>query len=279
MSSPDWKARDKDRDAAIKAVEAALVDGQIVQADRDHRVEALLRAETGSEVKMLVHDLRLPAPDQYPDPYAAAADYPTGQIVGSARTRSSMTGILTAVALMVALGAGVLAAVGGIVTSGGSESGSSNSPLPAAVPVDDVNVLSEAGYRDLVRAVKKSTGSGDAFEAVLYPGYAVLTLPVDRSSQREDRWYWDGELESLDSKGTSSYERFDLASLDAGVVVRLMKRVRKLVDEPTSWYAIVRAPDPDDGAAMWVYASNEFSESAYLSAKRDGTVVYNSTKP
>jgi len=286
VSTSDWRARDKDRDAAIEVVEAAWADGQIVQADRDHRVEALLRAETVSEIRMLVHDLQLsgapvPVPVPVPpNPYASPPDYagPSQGVAGAART-ASLIGIIVVLVTIAGVGAGLVAAISGITSSTDSDSGSSvGMPLPGADPRDGVNVLSEDGYRDLVRAVKKSTGSSDAFEGVLYPGYAVMTLPVDNMSQREDRWYWDGVLEPLDSKGTSSYERYDLSSVDARVMVRLVKRVRKLVDEPTSWYAIVRAPSPDDGTTMWVYASNEFNETAYLSAKPDGTVVYNSTK-
>ena len=155
---------------------------------------------------------------------------------------------MVAIALVAVAGAGIAAFVD--VSSSVDFPGDDATvmPLPGVAPEDGVNVLSRDGYRDLVRAVSKATGSTDAFEAVIYPGYAVLTLPVDPTSQREDRWYWDGELDSLDSKGTSSYERLDLAS------------------------------DPSDGASIRVYASNEYSESAYLSAEPDGTIVHDSTK-
>ncbi len=281
MSGSDWKARDEDRDAAIEVVEAAWADGQIVQADRDHRIESLLRAQTVSEIGMLVHDLQLPekpvASAPVPNPYASSAG--VGTVPRPAR-HAGIVGVLVLLAMVAAVGAGLVAAVTGITSSGDSDTASSTElPMPGAAPAEGVNVLSEDGYRDLVRAVKRSTTVTDAFEGVLYPGYAVLTLPVDRSSQRYDRWYWDGELEALDSRGTASSERFDLASVDAAVVVKLVKRVRKLVDDPTNWYAILRAPDPTDDATIQVYATNEFSESAYLSARRDGTVVYNSTKP
>lgn len=277
VSTSDWRARDQDRDAAIETVEAAWADGQIVEADRDHRVEALLRAQTLAEVRMLVHDLQLPAT---PHPYAAPPEYATRQQVsGSAPQRvRTLVGLMVAIAL---IGVGAAGLVAFIDVSSSVEFPGDDAtamPLPGVAVEEGVNVLSREGYRDLVRAVRSTTGSSDAFEAVVYPGYAVLTLPVDRSSQREDRWYWDGELESLDSKGTSSYQRLDLASVDADVMVRLVKRVRRSVDQPTSWYAILRAPDPDDGSSIRVYASNEYNESAYLSAKRDGTVVHDSTK-
>ena len=53
------RARDKDRDAAIEVVEAAWADGQIIEADRDKRVEQLLLAQTLDEIRMLTHDLQL----------------------------------------------------------------------------------------------------------------------------------------------------------------------------------------------------------------------------
>ena len=62
VSTPDQRARDKDRDAAIEIVEAAWADGQIIEADRDKRVEELLRAQTLGEISMLTHDLQAAAP-------------------------------------------------------------------------------------------------------------------------------------------------------------------------------------------------------------------------
>ena len=57
------RARDADRDAAIEVVEAAWADGQIVEADRDKRVEELLRAQTMSEIRTYTQDLQPPQPD------------------------------------------------------------------------------------------------------------------------------------------------------------------------------------------------------------------------
>lgn len=288
MSTSDWQARDRDRDAAIKVVQAAWANGRIVQADRDHRIESLRHAETLAEVKMLVHDLQLPeqpvvvpAPaDLYGSPASTTPVAATGAVPARAARTGCLIGVVIVIVAIGGLGAGLFAVVrevGDVVDSG--TTGTPALPLPGAEPVAGVNVLSVGGYADLVDAVEQATGSTQAFDAVLYPAYAVVSLPVDRSSQREERWYWDGELEALGSRSTSSYERFDLASVDARVVVRLVKRVRRHVEGPTTWYAIVRHPDPDLGASLWVYASNEFNETAYLAARPDGTVVHDSTKP
>ena len=52
----------------LDAFEAAWAEGQIVEADRDKRVESLLQAQTMAEVQMLTHDLQLP---RTPPPPAA----------------------------------------------------------------------------------------------------------------------------------------------------------------------------------------------------------------
>ena len=291
MSTPDQRARDKDRDAAIEIVEAAWADGQIVEADRDHRVESLLQAHTLAEVQMIVHDLQPPSPSAEPvaspvavpvpapaDLYGASdvsAPYPTLAQVTAAAPKTSRAAPLVVLAVVVAIigagAAGLVAAVSSI-TSGGSDS-TTSSEDPARV----VNVFSDRGFGELLADIQAVNGSTEAFEVVLYPTYAVVYLPVDESSRRYSYWYWNGVLDDLDSKGTSTYERYDLADVDPAVVVRLVKRARGLVDEPTSWYAIVRAPE-EDGAAIWAYASNEYSESEYVGATLEGKVVYDSSK-
>lgn len=289
MSTSDWQARDRDREAAIEVVQAARAAGRIVQADRDHRIESLRNAQTLAEVRMLVHDLQLPAAP--PSPVPAPADLygspapstpvaATGVLPAPAARTGCLLGLIIVIVAIGGLGAGLFAVVRGV--SDAIDSGATGTPalpVPGAEPVAGVNVLSVRGYGDLVDAVERVTGSTQAFDAVLYPAYAVVSLPVDRSSQREERWYWDGELEALGARSTSSYQRFDLDSVDARVVVRLVKRVRKKVEDPTTWYAVVRHPDPDLGASLWVYASNEFNETAYLAARPDGTVVHDSTWP
>lgn len=292
MSTPDQRARDKDRDAAIEIVEAAWADGQIVEADRDHRVESLLQAHTLAEVQMIVHDLQPPSPspsaassEPVPSPVPVPADlygasdasapYPTlAQVTASAPkpTRAVPFVVLAVVVAILGAGAAGLVAAVSSITSGGSDSVTGSEDTARVV-----NVFSDGGFGELLSDIKAVNGSTEAFEAVLYPTYAVVYLPVDDTSRRYSYWYWNGVLDDLDSKGTSTYERYDLADVDPAVVVRLVKRARGLVDEPTSWYAIVRAPE-EDGAAIWAYASNEYSESEYVGATLEGKVVYDSSK-
>ena len=279
MSTPDDRARDHDRDAAIKQVEAALKSGRIVQADRDMRVEQLKHAQTASEVRMLVQDLAPAAPVEYGPPSPTASpSYPTLEQVramtadGTKVSRKVFILPLVAVVVFVAgLIGGIVALTNALGDGGGGIGGIGGGSAPA-------DVLSEQGYADLLTAIEDETGGTVAFSAVMYPTYAVVELPVDATTNREEYWYWDGhDLSPNDVKSTSSWARMDLATVDAGVIVDLVEQVQRNVEEPTSYYAIVRAPD-DDRAVVWAYATNDYSETAYLGARRNGTVTYDSTQ-
>lgn len=271
------QARDGDRDAAIELVENACAAGRIIEADRDMRIEQIKHAQTVDEIAMYVRDLRpeVPGPvvQQSAVGYGPPAEYVA---LDDLRPKSSATRIVVplVVALVIAVTAigGVLALVGNsLVDSIDEVAGSGSGEKPA-------DVLSVAGYADLLAAIEAQTGSTEAFSAVLYPTYGVVELPVDATSQREEYWYWDGsDLTRNDVKSTSSLERTDLSRVDPAVIVDLVDQVRGKLDEATSWYAIVRAPD-HDRAVVWAYATNEYSETAYLGARRNGTITYDSTE-
>lgn len=134
------------------------------------------------------------------------------------------------------------------------------------------------GYARFLEDLKGQAGSTTVFSATLHDSYAVVDLPVDRSTDRMDGWYWDGETGQLDEwsgKGTSTYERVDLADIDPELVGRLARRVKKLVEDPTSGHVIIEGRDSvfDDPAQVRAYASNEYSEGAYIAARLDGTII------
>lgn len=283
------KARESDRNAAIKVVEAAFAVGEIVEADRDKRIEQLQLAQTMDEIRMLTHDIRSSAPEApaTPLPLAQPADPPPYVPYGPPTTSAtpdtsvatpapkvSKSVVLVPLAIVLVVAIALIGGLVALIANSTDEDGSG----PLGIGDAEVDVLSVAGYQDLLDAIRDETGGTKAFSAVLYPTYAVVELPVDDTTQREAYWYWDGDdLTDNGTKSTSSFQRTDLAQMDPAVIVDLVEQVRTLVEDPTSWYAIVRAPD-DDRAVVWVYASNEYSESEYLGARRDGTITYDSTK-
>lgn len=283
VTTSDQPARDRDRVAACRLVEGAWADGQIVEADRDRRVDELRRAQTLDEVEMLTRDLRAPdylqtptapvAPEVLPATPAPRRRRPAPAPTRRVPRQVSLVIALTVVAVVAAVAVGIFSAIDSAVDA------VTDSPTlaPGVDPdEDELNLFSTAGYADLLADMEADFGSTVAFDAVLYPTYAVLDLPVDATSQRQQSHYWNGAFGDPGSKSLAGEERFDLADVDPAVVIRLVERVRSRVEDPTSWYAIVHAPRPDDRSVLQVYASNEYGESAYVLATADGTVTYRS---
>lgn len=204
----------------------------------------------------------------YPPAPGTTTQLPTGRLVTRSGGRGVIVSIVTLLVLLPVI-IGVIVVVRYLADSvdelDGFELGDTD-------PVADVH--SVAGFEEMLDALRDETGSSTVFEAVLYPEYAVVEVPVDARSKRQHSYYWNGELRQT-GKASSDDLRFDLSTIDPRVVVRLVDRAGKgLVENPTSLYVIIRKPQPhDQGAWLYAYASNEYLESGYLAADRSGKVV------
>ncbi len=271
MIDPHKKARDEDRDAAIEVVEAAFADGQISRPDYDLRVDRLLRAVTVGELQMLVQDLRRPEGEAVTEAVEQVTEdvaTPAFQ-VGLPRVNANAIKVVLAVVVAVfALGLIVpLVLVARVDSQDGVSTGS-------VVRGEQIDLTTAKGYDKLVGEVEAKTGSTTVFGATIYPGYAVVEVPVDADSQRSFGYYYDGDWRDWTGKGKATEERFDLSRIDGSTVARLMKKVQTLVDDPTSTYVIVNSQGRDEGVCLSAYASNDFTETAYLDARCNGTVVF-----
>lgn len=142
--------------------------------------------------------------------------------------------------------------------------------------VDPPDALSADGLADLRADVESESGGTEVFRAVIYPEYASLDVPVDGSSQRYESMRWDGDLDGFGSKGTSTYARIDLADVDADLVATAVAEVKPLVEDATTWYVVIDGPmgvAGEEEATLSAYASNEYSETAYVEYTFDGTEV------
>lgn len=200
---------------------------------------------------------------------------------GGSRTTTRTAGLLGGVVLLVV----AVATVGifGVVREAEDTFDSIRDDPGSGELLDDPappDVFTASGYADILAAVRRETGSTQAFDVLLYPEYAVLTVPVDGTGDRALSYLWDGDLRPA-IKRTSDDTRFDLEAIDPDGVRTLVRRARRqLVEDPTTSYVRIRSPrDSDEGAWLKAYASNEFSESGYLAATLDGTIVnrYQST--
>jgi hypothetical protein len=266
---PQKKARDADRDAAIEVVEAAFADGQISRPDYDLRVDRLLQASTVGELQVMVQDLRRPEGEQVTE----AVEQVTRDVaspsfqVGLPRVKASAIKVVLAVVVAVfALGLIVpLVLVAGVDTQKAVSTG--------PVALEEVDLTTAKGYDRLVREVEAKTGSTIVFGATIYAGYAVMDVPVDADSQRSFGYYYDGDWQDWGGKGKATEERFDLSRIDGSTVASLVKKVGRKIEEPTT-YVIVNSRGGDEGVCFSAYATNEFTETAYIDARCNGEVVF-----
>lgn len=296
VADRDEKARSGDRGAATDVVDAALASGRIIQADRDMRIEQIKNANNAFEVEVVVRDLLPHAPAPMPTTSTGAASTFSYGPASGGTVSPEVAGLVKAANIKIPKIAFLLPAIIGVVVigsfafgifafvsdvdlggvGGGGGITDSRTYAPGVEPEDGINVLSVQGYADLLDAIRDETGATVSFSAVLYPTYAVVELPVDATSQRSNRFYWNGELESQESFGTSTDQRYDLDEVDPAVMIKLLKKVRSRIESPTSWYAVIDAPR-EDGSVLSAYASNEYNETAYVLATVDGTITYESS--
>jgi hypothetical protein len=127
------------------------------------------------------------------------------------------------------------------------------------------------GFTDMLEAIEDETGTTMVFDAVIYPEYAVVYVPY-RDDERSVGYRWDGGLDEW-TKGTSTYQPFDLADIDPSVLEGLCGPVLEMVEDPGDCYIIIRRPA--EGSDVWfaAYASNEFSQSGWIEYDIAGTEV------
>jgi Domain of unknown function (DUF1707) len=313
VTSPDERANNNARDAAIKTVNEALKSGRIVQADHDMRVDQLKRAQTMQEVDLVVRDLQASNPAG-PATIAPVPPTPTGQVTpGVIQDTGSQpwplvnygpaSGGSSVSALAGSTGKGGGKAIGGIIAAiilvsvivpiagaiiafvsardsfpdfGGVGPTDDTTYLPGQAPGENgVNLFTVDGYNELVDAVRDESNGSYVFEAVLYPRYAVVEIPTG-TNNRYQTFYWDGDtLELEDIKGTTDDGQIDLALTDAQLMIDCVTTVRGRVDDPESWYAIY-SDSFGQGPTLSCYASNDFGETTYIQEGLDGTVIYDS---
>ena len=310
------RPKDKDRDEAIAQIEAAAARGQIVDADKVKRIQEAKAAGTVGELDLITRGLAAPAaaaatpvtagpppvsdpapvaptfqtymppttppviePDptpppnvQYGEPLTPSTGTPIPGVTAPIIKRSGHGGkiVLLFVLVMIAgIAVPVFLAIRAVVDTVDDIDG---------IGASDVDAFSADGLDELAADLEKETGSSEVFSATLYPDYAYVEVPAESSGQRMFRYYWDGDLQQQ-SKGKATYpNRMDVRDIDSQVIQNLLAKISRKVEDATSNYVIAHAPGPtDEGASLYAYASNDFSEGGYVSATIDGKVIRTTT--
>ncbi|MFC5060592.1 DUF1707 SHOCT-like domain-containing protein [Actinomycetospora atypica] len=266
MSTSRKRARDADRTATCDVLDAAFAEGQLDGVEHRERTAAAIRARTVGELHDLVEDLQA-APRPGPPPPMPPE-----------RVHRRRPGRLLALLVVGVSLAVVVVGLSWQSERGAVRAGPSADPddVPARV-VGPVNLHSEEGWRRLVGDLQDSQGSALVHRVLLYPGYAVLELPVPGEPARSRSYTYRGGLGSSNSASSHDPQEppVDLAAIDPRPLLALLAGVDRSVNvrDVTTRYLSLEDDGDGDGPVAAIHASNEFNESGYLSARPDGSIV------
>jgi hypothetical protein len=270
---PHLRARDEDRDRTVEEIEAAYVDGQITDADRDLRVGNALRAGTLGELQLIVRDLQ-------PDPDAP----PPGSRAGAPRTRpliaaAGVAGVLLAAwAAAHALGSDDDGSTDGPAATATWTQAAGQDPTPTGDPTLGYT-MSPAGVRAFIVAYEQQFGTSEVLDAVLYADDRILLeVPVRGKAKRHEDWTYNGEFtQDDDATANGPFDvPLDLRDLNAKLLFENIERARAVLNVEGAAFTHVNLTDGgpfDEVAVANIYVANDFSESGYLRTALTGTIL------
>lgn len=267
----EFRARDDDRDRSVELIEAAYVDGQLGDADRELRLARARSAQTLDELQTLTRDLRVPAGQGV----VRAVAPPPGLQAPS--RHPSRTGLWVAGAVV-----GVLALVPvGLLSAEGPNTSASTTLEAVDEPavVDEVVVpfeMAPAQVRRFLRDHEQEFGSLDAFEVVFAPTRVSVVVPVGASRSRVEGWAYDGtwRQDPATTAVSGSAAIVDLGAID---VRRLFANIATAeqelgVQRGELTHVVVRRRT-GEAPMVTIYVGNTFNESGHLSTTPAGQVL------
>jgi hypothetical protein len=270
----DFRARDADRDRYVEIIEAAYVDGQLGDQDRELRISRALSAETLAELDMITRDLQ-----GRPEPLVRVTPVPAAS--GDRRRGLSAAWIVAAVVGLVGLGVPALWLSGGERDAGPAISIDVAVPTesPASQPVAEEPVTFEmtpADVRAFLRAYEEQFSTLDAFEARFYPGWAGADVPVRGARPRMERWTWRGAW-AQDSEATRvshTSEIVDLGTLDVRRLFANIATAKRTLNVQRGELTHVLVHRwSGDVPNVNIYIANKFSESGFIRTTLSGEVI------
>jgi hypothetical protein len=273
-----FRAKDADRERYVDIIEAAYVDGQLSEQDRELRVSRALTAQTLDELDALTRDLQ-----DRPAVVAPRVATPTAAAPRAAKLviGGAFAVIMIAVLLIFgAVGLAFFSVAGGsdesptVVTSGEDWA----VPVPAEVDVAEAPsfAMTAPEVRQFVRAYEREFGTLEAYDVGFYPTRVGVQVPVRGSRPRFERWTWDGEwTQDTEAAGvTGLSEVVDLGTLDVRRLFANITTAKKSlrVDRGKLTHVVFHRWQ-GEAPSVNVYIGNSFGESGYLRTTPSGDVV------
>lgn len=266
----DFRARDADRDRYVDVIEAAYVDGQLGEQDRELRVSRALVAETLDELDGLTRDLQnrpVPASPPTPTPVAPAPARPgVRPAIGAGRLLGIVAAALGCVGVLAVLAAGQSA----------QQPSEYSVPTPQAITGSTGFTMKAASVRELVGSYEARFGSLEAYEVTFFPHRVVVQVPLPGPSPRFEVWSWDGTwTKDADQAAlVEPHARVDLGDLDASRLVDNIRTAKgALRVEQGRLGRAVLSRSGDDPAVVTIRITNRYNEVGSMTTTPSGEIL------
>jgi hypothetical protein len=269
-----FRAKDADRERYVDIIEAAYVDGQLGEQDRELRVSRALTAETLDELEGLTRDLQDRPVVVAPRGEPSVTPRAPGLVAGGAVA-------VIAIAVLLLLGAAGVALFS--VTGSSDESptvviSGEAVPVPAEVDVAEAPAFAMTApeVRQFLRAYEREFGTLEAYDVGFYPSRVGVQVPVRGTRPRFERWTWDGEWtrDTQAAAVTGLTEVVDLGSLRVRPLFANIATARRSLDvERGRLTHVVLHRWQGEDPSVNIYIGNTFGESGYLRTTPSGEVV------
>ncbi|MGI5404457.1 serine/threonine-protein kinase [Streptomyces sp. CA-135486] len=167
-------------------------------------------------------------------------------------------------------------------TSGATD-GATGTPQPDKVSLppskETKNLLTPAGVRDAIKALKAKTRTTKFFEFTVYKDYAIAEVPVQGSRKKYDRYVFRNGYATSDGPGGTAFDSdsgpIDVSKVNWDTLPALIKKADQElgISRPTMRYVIVRGPVFEAVPTVNVYLIDEYSSTGYLAADFSGSVL------
>ncbi|MEU4492213.1 serine/threonine-protein kinase [Streptomyces sp. NPDC023998] len=168
-------------------------------------------------------------------------------------------------------------------STSGARGGATGTPQPDKVSLppskETKNLLTPAGVRDAIKALKAKTRTTKFFEFTVYKDYAIAEVPVQGSRKKYDRYVFRNGYAASEGPGGTVFDSdsgpIDVSKVNWDTLPALIKKADQElgISRPTMRYVIVRGPVFEAVPTVNVYLIDEYSSSGYLAADFSGSVL------
>jgi hypothetical protein len=259
------RAKDADRERYVSLIEAAYVDGQLGDEDRELRVSRALGAETLDELEALTRDLQ-----RDPAPAPAAPRVWRSRLIASAAALS-IGGVFVTLAILTWPHEPDVDPAPAVVAEAPEPTSSpTTEPEPEPV-VEEPEVvpfeMTAAQVRKFLRRYEAKFGTLDTYDASFYPNDVYVEVPVRGSRPRYERWSWNGTWErtSKPSSASMSGPVLDLGTIGVDRLISNIAMAKRTLDVQRGSFGHASFKIwGNDPPAINIYIDNKFQEGGFL---------------